>query len=313
MKAVTTAAIVIVLAGIFVSAQNPVPNADFENGITGWTLVRFNDPLGKTGARIADVNGNGDGSTAIYAEFQTLTSVMSATYDSTKFPLKAGTYPLTADVSWEKAVTTPIPSASVNRVEFRVINVTNNSTVANVRITVPNQTGLIERATLKTTVTIPSADTHKLQLFLRHSNLAGLPFICNVDDIAIGEFGGTCSSGGSAKNGGTLDLKLNAVGAGNKSYFAGTSLGKGPIPLDTRKINLFPDTVLSVSTSGLLPSVFSAYNGILPNSGSATAKLNIPASPALVGLRIYSAFLTIDPAAPSGVLTISNTNTTEIQ
>lgn len=312
MKILTATAFVLVMV-FSISAQNPVPNADFESGLSGWTLVSFNDPLGKTGVRTADVNGNGDGSTAIYADFQTLSPVMSATYDSTKFTLNAGTFPLTADVSWEKAVTTPIPSASVNRVEFRIINVTTNATVASVRITVPNQTGLIERATLKTTVTIPSADTHKLQLFLRHSNLAGIPFICNVDDVAIGEFGGTCSSGGSAKNGGTLDLLLNAVGAANKSYFTGTSFGKGPIPLDTRSIDLSLDTLLVISTSGVLPVVFSAYNGILPNSGSATAKLNIPASPALVGLKIHTAFVTLDPAAPSGVLTISNTNTTEIQ
>jgi hypothetical protein len=61
------------------------------------------------------------------------------------------------------------------------------------------------------------------------------------------------------------------------------------------------------STSGLVPTIFSAYNGFLDASGAATAKLNLPAAPILAGIHIYTAFVSVDTAAPSGIFTISNT------
>ena len=52
---------------------------------TGWTMVKFNDPLGTTGVRKADTNGNSDSHQALYADFQTLSPVMESRWDSTKF------------------------------------------------------------------------------------------------------------------------------------------------------------------------------------------------------------------------------------
>ena len=68
-----------------------------------------------------------------------------------------------------------------------------------------------------------------------------------------------------------------------------------------------------LSTSGVLPSVFPGFNGFLDGSGNGTAKIVIPNSLAIVGIKLYNAFLTVDAAAPSGILTISNTCAFTIQ
>ena len=303
----------IALLGPVMPAQNPVKNGDFEGKLKDWTLLNFDDPLGTTGVRTTDVNGTGDSSLAVFADFKTLTGVRSATYESTPFKLKLGAYPITADASWQKLVTAPVPNRTLNKVEFYIVDTTTNGRLFNQRVVAPGQTGLIERATFNGIITIPKDGTYKLQIHLRHSNLAGIPFICHVDDVAIGEFGATCSAGGSAATGGTLELKLKGVFATkSKRYFVGTSLGSGPIPIDTRRIGLTPDSLLVLSTSGLAPGVFKNYAAIMGGSGN-IAKLAIPATPALAGVKIHSAFVTVDLAAPSGILTISNTNITEIQ
>jgi hypothetical protein len=298
-----------------VVAQNVITNGDFENGQTGWKLVGFNDPAGKTGVRMADVNGTGDTTQALYADFQTLTPVMYAQWSNAAFKIVQGTYPVSAAISWEKKVTTPIPSASVNRVEFRLYdaNVSPAKLITNIRKTVPNQTGLIERALFQSTFSIPATGAYYFELYLRHSNLAGIPFICNVDDFACGEFGATINSSGSAKIGGTLSLILYSPSAASKAYAAGCSFGTGPIPIDTRRINLSPDALLVLSTSGLLPAVFSGFSGSLDGSGNSVAKIVIPNSAAIVGIKVRNAFLTLDAAAPSGILTLSNTCAFTIQ
>jgi len=311
--------LVALLAGVAlavpVAAQNAITNGDFENALTGWTLVGFNDPLGKTGVRTTDVNGTGDATQALYADFQTLTAVYYAQYANTPFKIAQGTYPVSAAISWEKQVTTPIPSPSVNRVEFRLYdaNVSPAVRIQTINKTVPSQTGLIERALFQATYTIPATGAYYFELYLRHSNLAGLPFFCNVDDLAFGEFGATINTSGSAKFGGILNLILYSPAAASKTYFAGCSFGTGPIPIDTRRINLSPDILLFLSTSGLLPTVFSSFGGLLDASGNGKASIVIPNSPALVGLKLQNAFLTIDPTAPSGILTISNTCAFTIQ
>jgi len=87
----------------------------------------------------------------------------------------------------------------------------------------------------------------------------------------------------------------------------GSSFGNGPIPIDTRNLGLSVDALLLLSTGGLLPAIFKDYAGILDASGKGTATLNIPNSSALVGLDIYTAFITLLGTAPSGVASVSNT------
>jgi len=86
----------------------------------------------------------------------------------------------------------------------------------------------------------------------------------------------------------------------------GSSLGGGPIPIDTRLLNLSLDALLDASVNGYLPMIFQNYAGILDANGKATAKINIPNLPGIKGIRIYSAFLTLKPGAPSNIQSISN-------
>lgn len=314
MKSVMHAAIAACIV-VPLSAQNAVTNGDFAAGMSGWTLVSFNDPIGTTGIRMADVNGDTDTSSALYADFQTLTPVMSATYSNTPFTIAAGTYPFTIDISWEKQVTTPIPSASVNRVEIRLYD--NNSSpptmLTSQRQTVPNQTGLIERASYQGTFAIPSSGSYYIEVFMRHSNLAGIPFICNVDDIAFGEYGATVHGSGSARVGGTTTFNLSAPAAANKPYQVASAFSTGPIPVGGRSMDLRPDALFSLSVGGALPNTFFGYAGNLDGSGNGTAQLRIPPVAAIVGNPIHTAFVTIDAGSPNNLQTISNTWSFTIQ
>jgi len=117
---------------------------------------------------------------------------------------------------------------------------------------------------------------------------------------------------GTTSPGGTVDLDLMSAVDPNRPYQAASSLGTGPIPIDTRVLNLSPDDLMVVSVNGYLPSVFLNYTGVLDASGKAKAQIKIPNLPALKGVRIHSAFITLNPAAPSGVSSISNTATFSI-
>jgi len=114
---------------------------------------------------------------------------------------------------------------------------------------------------------------------------------------------------GNPKPGSTVTFDLFGVADAGLPYQAGTSLGAGPIPIDTRKLGLSPDSVLVASVSGTLPMVFADYAGILDAQGKGKAKLNLPNLSALVGVRLYNAFLTLKQGEPSGVKSISNTYT----
>jgi len=88
-------------------------------------------------------------------------------------------------------------------------------------------------------------------------------------------------------------------------YQVGSSFGSGPIPIDSRKLYLSPDALLWLSVGGVLPGIFQNYAGLLDKSGKATANLNIPNIPALIGLKVYTSFATLNAARPSGISEIS--------
>ena len=102
-------------------------------------------------------------------------------------------------------------------------------------------------------------------------------------------------------------MHLNASDSPGLPFQLGSSLGTGPIPIDTRQVGLSPDVLLGVSVSGLWPSIFSGYRGLIDNQGQAKASIHIPNIPAIVGARIHTAFVTLDPQAPLGIRSISNT------
>ncbi|MBN2490126.1 MAG: hypothetical protein JXQ29_04685 [Planctomycetes bacterium] len=117
----------------------------------------------------------------------------------------------------------------------------------------------------------------------------------------------TIVGSGSGAPGTTLTFLLSAVTDGGLTYQVGSSLGNGPIPIDTRKLELSVDGLLVASVSGNLPAIFQGYAGVLDAKGAGKAALNIPNLPVLKGTRIYTAFVTLSQVAPSGVASISDT------
>ncbi len=117
----------------------------------------------------------------------------------------------------------------------------------------------------------------------------------------------TLTGSGPARPGTTISFVLNAPNQPGRSYQLGSSLGNGPIPIDSRRLGLSVDSLLIASTGGTLPSVFAGYAGVLSARGRGGAALHLPPLPALVGLTIYNAFVTLDAQAPSGVGLVSNT------
>ncbi|MBN2197333.1 MAG: SBBP repeat-containing protein [Polyangiaceae bacterium] len=107
--------------------------------------------------------------------------------------------------------------------------------------------------------------------------------------------------------GSTINLDITASDSAGLTYVMGSSLGSGPIPIDQRKIELSVDDLLVVTLRGYLPSVFQGYAGVIAATGTAAAAVQIPNASALVGVKIYTAFVTLKPSAPSGVHAISNT------
>jgi len=113
--------------------------------------------------------------------------------------------------------------------------------------------------------------------------------------------------------GGTIDLDLLSGADAGLAYQVGSSLGTGPIPVDTRRLDLSLDAMLITSVGGTLPMIFAAYAGTLDPQGKARARIHIPSNPVLKGVRIHSAFITLLASAPSGVANISNTAMFAIQ
>jgi hypothetical protein len=72
------------------------------------------------------------------------------------------------------------------------------------------------------------------------------------------------------------------------------------------EVYLSPDDLLFVSVNNLWPWIFFAYSGIIDSMGQAVASIHIPNVPALSGLRIHTAFVTLDAQSSSGIRSISN-------
>ena len=126
-------------------------------------------------------------------------------------------------------------------------------------------------------------------------------------DIGADEAVATLTGSGATQPGSSLTLDLFAPGDAGLLYQVGSSLGPGPIPIDSRWLGLSLDGLLDVSVNGYWPGVFSGYRGWIDGSGKARALIHIPAIQALIGARIHSAFVTLDPGAPSCVRSVSNT------
>jgi hypothetical protein len=110
---------------------------------------------------------------------------------------------------------------------------------------------------------------------------------------------------GKPTPGGTVSLMLEAPPDGGLPYQAASSFGQGPIMIGSRALALSPDALMGLSTSGLLPTVFKNFAGILDKAGKGQADVVLPNTPLIKGLRIYNAFVTVDARAPFGLKSIS--------
>ncbi|MBN2491208.1 MAG: FG-GAP repeat protein [Planctomycetes bacterium] len=115
------------------------------------------------------------------------------------------------------------------------------------------------------------------------------------------------SGSGSPRIGGTITLDLLAPGDQILPFQIGSSLGSGPIVIGNRTLGLSGDGLLLVSVSGFCPGIFQGYRGVIDNQCQARAAIGIPNHPTLIGVRIHTAFVTLDPNAPAGIKSISNT------
>jgi len=113
--------------------------------------------------------------------------------------------------------------------------------------------------------------------------------------------------------GGQVNLSLLSVADGGLVFRLGSSFGQGPIPIDARWLELSLDSLLVLSFSGIAPAMFQNYAGVLDAQGQAKAALAIPNMPTLTGVRIYTAFVTLNATAPSGIASLSNTFMFSIQ
>jgi len=125
-------------------------------------------------------------------------------------------------------------------------------------------------------------------------------------DIGADEGAAYLIPSGTGKRGSTVTFALSAAMDAGLPYVVGTSGGVGPIPIDARAIPLSPDGLLMASVGGHFPQVFRDYVGRLDSAGVATARFTIPNHAAVYGVPFNTAFLTLDPSAPSGVSNISN-------
>jgi len=115
------------------------------------------------------------------------------------------------------------------------------------------------------------------------------------------------TASGTTRPGGRVDFSLTTHQDTALRYQLGTSLGAGSIPIDTRTLGLSPDSLLIITLNDYWPSVFTGYRGVIDAKGQARAAIHIPGAPVLIGVRLHTAFVTLDPAAPSGIRSISNT------
>jgi len=132
---------------------------------------------------------------------------------------------------------------------------------------------------------------------------------------AIAVYGGSpLGTSGRAAPGTTFLFHLASVLPADRSkpYALLVSLASRPgiaLP-DGRTMNLRFDAMTAQGLLGNLGPFFGGGTnlGILDGSGRATVRLTLPTwVPPATGVRLFAAFATVDPAAPSGIGTVSNT------
>jgi hypothetical protein len=118
---------------------------------------------------------------------------------------------------------------------------------------------------------------------------------------------------GIAGPGSTQSLRFSDPSSPARVYVAASSLGSSPgIPIDTRVLPLNFDLLLQLSIGGIAP-ILTGYVGALDQDGISAGQFSFAGFPQLVGLRFFNAFVVLDPAATSGIRTISNAHEVRVQ
>jgi Arylsulfotransferase (ASST) len=104
-----------------------------------------------------------------------------------------------------------------------------------------------------------------------------------------------------------VDLRLVSKQDAGRFRLVGTALAPGLIPVDSRFLRIAPGSLTLATLLGTLPTVFPGYVGSFDSNGDSTASMLIPELKMFVGLQLHTMFMTLDPAKPTGIGTISNT------
>jgi hypothetical protein len=136
------------------------------------------------------------------------------------------------------------------------------------------------------------------------SNLAEITAGTNPMEVASTPLNPLPIQSGIATVGASIRIGVRHRSDAGLVYVMGASFGTSPgIPVDSRVIPLNGDVLLFLSLT--TPTIFANFQGVLNGTGDALATINLPAA-VPVGFSFYVAYVTLDPAAPSGIRRISN-------
>lgn len=102
----------------------------------------------------------------------------------------------------------------------------------------------------------------------------------------------------------SLRITFRDAGAAGMAYAGTFALGDTGFLLGTRQVPLDPDS-LFVAAFGGVAGVTGGYLGVLDANGEALATVGTTI-PALIGIRVFTGFFSLDATQPFGVRTISN-------
>jgi len=118
--------------------------------------------------------------------------------------------------------------------------------------------------------------------------------------------GGDLVCTGNPKIGVPFAIGLSARVDPIHTYAAAASLSAtSGLPLGIRTFPLDLDNLLIATANNWLPQIFSGFRGLLDSQGRSLVSIKAPRNPALVGVSIHVAFLTLDPTKPLGIRTVS--------
>ena len=109
-------------------------------------------------------------------------------------------------------------------------------------------------------------------------------------------------------------LAVTSSGAARDQYAFASALSANtgiPLPGGLR-FPLDPDGLFFATASNLLPTIFQNYRGVLNIAGQTHLTIDVPNNPALVGLTLYTAGLTLNRNTPTGIHLVSNVERIQI-